>query len=77
MVETPCPQCRGTGSIPGWRTKVLHASGHGKKHQQKSPLFFKIVFLQRMSLHYCFLFKETKGKSLPSFNLFASALLDR
>jgi len=44
VVETPCPHCRGTGSIPGWRTKVLHALGHGKKQQQKVLYFARSYF---------------------------------
>ena len=25
VVKTPCFHCRRVGSIPGWRTKILHA----------------------------------------------------
>ena len=31
VVKTPCPHCRGTGSIPGRGTKIPHAARHGKK----------------------------------------------
>ena len=34
-VKTPSSQCRGTGSIPGRGTKILHAARHGQKKETK------------------------------------------
>ena len=33
LVKTPCSQCRGMGSIPGWRTKIPHALWCGQNKQ--------------------------------------------
>lgn len=38
MVRTPHVHCRGTGSIPIWGTKVLHAMWHGQKKKKNSFL---------------------------------------
>ena len=38
VVKTPslhCSTAAGTGLIPGWGTKILHAGGHSQK--KKSP----------------------------------------
>ena len=32
VVKTPCSHCRRCGLIPGWRTKIPHAAGHGQKN---------------------------------------------
>ena len=35
VVKTPCFHCRGTGSIPGWGTKILCAA----QHDQNTKIF--------------------------------------
>ena len=35
VVKTPSFQCKGAGSIPGWGTKIPHATQHGQKKKKK------------------------------------------
>ena len=35
VVKIPSSQCRGTGSIPGWGTKIYKPSGKKKKKERK------------------------------------------
>ena len=35
VVKTPCFHFKGTGSIPGWGTKILHATWHSHKKENK------------------------------------------
>ena len=34
MVETLCLKAGGTGSIPGWGTKILHVVRHDQKNKR-------------------------------------------
>ena len=34
VIKTPCFYFRGTGSIPGWGTKILHATWHSQKKKK-------------------------------------------
>ena len=43
VIKTPCFYFRGTGSIPGWGTKILHATWHSQK-KKKKPNFFTGLF---------------------------------
>ena len=36
VVKIPSSQCRGTDSIPGWRTKILQAKWQKKKEKSRS-----------------------------------------
>ena len=49
VVKTPCSHCRRCGLIPGWRTKIPHAAGHGQKNY--SIFLNKFLFLINSSLH--------------------------
>ena len=38
VVKTLHFHCRGKGSIPGWGTKIPHATPHGQKKERKKKL---------------------------------------
>ena len=40
MVKTPNLQCRGLGLIPGWRTKIPHATWPKKKKKKECGVRF-------------------------------------
>ena len=42
MVKTPCFHCRGTGSVPGRGTKILHATWCGKKKKKFLIVAYKV-----------------------------------
>jgi len=49
VVKTPCFYFKGTGSIPGWGTKILHATWHSHTHththqKKQQPNFFTGLF---------------------------------
>ena len=37
MIRTPCFQCRGPGSVPGWGTKISQAVLHDQKYFKSKP----------------------------------------
>ena len=37
VIRTPCFQCRGPGSTPGWETKISQAVLHDQKHFKIKP----------------------------------------
>ena len=45
VVKTPCFPAVGTGSIPGWGSKIPHATQSGKKKQRQRSLTLAHYFL--------------------------------
>ena len=54
MVKAPCLPCRGTGSIPGWGTKIPPAARRGQKQKKK---LWVLLYQVNISLDF-FVVKE-------------------
>ena len=58
VVKTPCFHCSGHGFVPGWETKILHATWHShkkkkkKKERKKSRISALMVTLKFKACHF-------------------------
>ena len=53
------PNAGGMGSIPGPRTKILHAAGHGQQKKKKKKKFPMLIFLSvKLSRADCWCFAD-------------------
>ena len=80
MAETPHSQCKDVGSIPGWGTKMPHATQCGLKKKKKKKgikisftffcLLCKIQLVEVLDLHtwLCYIFIGSAATEQPSTN---------
>ena len=73
MIKTLLSNADGAGSIPGWGTKIPHATQHGKKKKKEregEKMSFKYIWIHKRQLNVWVLARKTvKGirKSENSF----------
>ena len=66
--KTPCSQCRGTGSTPGWPAKILHASRRGQKKGNSQAPCHTLAVMQEAgnSPMWVWEFERREGPSCPA-----------
>lgn len=66
--KTPCSQCRGTSSTPGWPAKILHASWRGQKKGNSQAPCHTLAVIQEAgkSPMWVWEFERREGPSCPA-----------